>query len=363
MAFKDNFSNDKEGEYEVLFTQKDVPIFQNKVYVLEEEAKQAEIGNVLLVQSKNSGFIYNKNFNAALMNYDANYNNEQANSVAFQTHLDTVLQKLLSFGIKGKKVVEVGCGKAVFFEKMLREGIDCIGFDPTYEGNNPAIIKDYFSEKYNQINADVIIMRHTLEHIPEPFSFLHTIAKANNYRGNIFIEVPTFDWIKNKQAFWDIFYEHCNYFTEESLSLMFNDTITGNFFGGQYIYLWGDLSKLKNTIALNKNSNYNVEKIFNQKFEHYQNLLSKNNSAAVWGAGAKGSTFLNLLDKEMLNVQYVIDINPAKQNKFIARVAHKINAPSILETNPVENIIVMNENYLEEIKAIIKNKNIKLYNL
>ena len=48
-------------------------------------------------------------------------------------------------------------------------------------------------------------------------------------------------------------------------------------------------------------------------------IFSNSGSFAVWGAGAKGSTFLNLLDKERKAVKYVIDINPAKQNKFIAR--------------------------------------------
>ena len=120
------------------------------------------------------------------------------------------MQLLKSFGIENKKIVEVGCGKGVFFNMMLDEGIDCWGFDPTYEGNNERIKKEYFDESQKGIAADVIIMRHTLEHITRPFSFLHTIAKANEYKGFLFVEVPTFDWIADKNAFWDIFYEHCN---------------------------------------------------------------------------------------------------------------------------------------------------------
>ena len=297
------------------------------------------------------------------MVYDLNYQNEQSNSRVFKEHLQQVLSMLSSFGMKNKKVVEVGCGKGVFFEMMLKEGVDCWGFDPTYEGTNERVITDYFSDKYNDINAEMIIMRHTLEHIPNPFSFIHTIAKANNYKGYLFVEVPTFDWIVEKNAFWDIFYEHCNYFTEQSISTMFNEAVTGTFFGGQYMYLWADLSKLRTTIPQGLSFPSRGGFIFQDKFDHYKEFVSNCGSMAIWGAGAKGSTFLNLLDKDRKQVSYVIDINPAKQNRHIAVTGHSIFSPAILETRPVKHILAMNEIYVNEIKEITNGKSIQLHHL
>ena len=358
MTIIDNFSENIDSNLETVFRQTNVPVFQNKVYPSSEMALIAEKGEVELVQSLTSGFIFNKTFTPHKMNYDVHYQNEQSNSVVFKNHLLHVLHLLKSFGIENKKVVEVGCGKGVFFDMMQSENIECWGFDPTYEGNNERIKKEYFDETQNEIAADVIIMRHTLEHITRPFSFLHTIAKANNYNGFLFIEVPTFDWIVNKNAFWDIFYEHCNYFTEESLGIMFENATTGDFFNGQYIYLWADLSKIRNTIPANvKFTKYDTS-AFYKKLEAYKEMLTKSVSFAVWGAGAKGSTFLNLLDTERRIVQYVIDINPAKQNKFIAGTGHPIFDPDILLHQPVQNILIMNENYAEEIKQQIKQYNI-----
>ena len=43
------------------------------------------------------------------------------------------------------------------------------------------VIKEYYSEKYAYLNAGLIVLRHTLEHIPKPFDFIKMIAKANNY--------------------------------------------------------------------------------------------------------------------------------------------------------------------------------------
>ena len=362
MTFIDDFSDIGKNST-LVFRQSKVPVFQNKVYRTNMEALQVPIADVELVQSDVSGFIFNKVFNQKLMQYDVNYQNEQANSVFFQKHLRSVLDLLNSFGLKGKKVIEVGCGKGVFFELMLNEGIDCWGFDPTYEGNNPRIMKDYFSEKLNDINADVIIMRHTLEHIPKPFSFIHTIAKANNYKGYLYVEVPTFDWIVEKRAFWDIFYEHCNYFTEQSLGLMFNNAVTGNLFGGQYIYLWADLSKLKSSVSSDVRFTRRDSLIFQDRLKYYQDFLKKHDGLAIWGAGAKGSTFLNLLDKGKNYIKYVVDINPAKQDKYVAGTGHPIFSPAILDSIPVQNILVMNENYLDEIEQTIGARKINIFNL
>ncbi len=358
-AIQDNFSSPIFG-YHTLFAQQQVPVFQNKVYPTQQEALQAPIGEVVLAQSAVSGFVYNLKFDNNQMNYDENYQNEQANSGVFQQHLQNVLAQLQNYGITGKKVVEIGCGKGHFFEMMLAKGIDCIGFDPTYEGQHPKIRKEYFTEK-SAIQAEVIVLRHTLEHIPSPFDFLHQIAKANGYQGKIFIEVPTFDWILKKEAFWDIFYEHCNYFTEKTLALAFKEAQTGSFFGGQYIYLWADLAQLQPTISQQSFTPY--QPLFAKTLAHWKNYLATNQNIAIWGAGAKGSTFLNLLDSQRQQVRCVIDINPAKQGRFIARTGHPIVSPNDLQSLGIQHIIVMNENYLEEIRSVVGDAKVQLVTL
>src|SRR5258706_7673017 len=115
MKFIDNFSENADHNYMPVFTQRKVPVFQNKVYPTFEQSLVAETGEVELVQSPISGFIFNKAFQAHNMNYDAHYQNEQSNSPLFKNHLQQVLGLLDSFGIRAGKVVEVGCGKGVFF--------------------------------------------------------------------------------------------------------------------------------------------------------------------------------------------------------------------------------------------------------
>lgn len=199
----DDLKNISKGVFDI-FTQKKVPLFQNKVYPSESMAKASPQGEVRLVQSKITGFVFNQAFDESLMNYDEHYHNEQSNSHFFREHQQNIFNLISEFGLEGKKIAEIGCGKAQFFNILKSNNLECVGFDPAYEGNDPAIIKDYFSEKY-KIDADVVILRHTLEHIANPYLFIQQIARTNNYKGHIFIEVPTFDWIVNKKAFWDIF--------------------------------------------------------------------------------------------------------------------------------------------------------------
>lgn len=349
---------------EVIFQQHSIPVFQNKIYSTAEEAKQALMGQVKLSKCSYCGFVYNASFNKDLMTYDKNYQNEQAHSNFFRQHLNDVFTKLNHYGLKGKKVVEIGCGKGHFLEMLLENEINIIGFDPAYEGTSDKVIKEYFSEKFNGINADIIILRHTLEHILNPFFFIEEIAKANNHKGYIFIEVPTFDWIVKKRAFWDIFYEHCNYFSQSTLGIMFDDSETGSLFDGQYIYLWANLSKLRKIVPEKKaEENGSLHKIFSDEIFRRQEYLRNQRDIIIWGGGAKGSTFLNLLDPNKKIIKYVIDINPAKQNKFIAHTAHRIYSPDIIKENKIKTILVMNENYKNEIEKTVDNKNIVIQNL
>lgn len=346
---------------EIIYTQKSVPLIQNKVYNTKKEAQEATCIDVTLGQSSDNGFVFSANFDENLIKYDENYQNEQSNSIYFQQHLKNVIEIMEQNDCLNGKVIEIGCGKAYFLNILLEKGIDAMGFDPTYEGESEKVVKDFFSDKYSDIGADFIILRHTLEHITSPFKFIQTIAAANNYTGKIFIEVPTFKWIVDNKATEDIFYEHCNYFTLETLQMFFTKSVGGHFFNGQYIYVIADLADVKKELNKKEFEPYSLE--FENKIKLYSNLINPNKNVAIWGAGAKGSTFLNLTDKNCEKVKCVIDINPKKQHKYLGGTGHYIIDPSELKEYAIDEIILMNINYIEEIKKITDPLGIKLITL
>jgi 2-polyprenyl-3-methyl-5-hydroxy-6-metoxy-1,4-benzoquinol methylase len=345
----------------IIYEQPSVPLIQNKVYKTKEAARNAPCIDVVLAQSLDNGFVFSANFTDSIIDYDMHYQNEQSNSAYFRRHLDNVIEIMEENNTLKGKVVEIGCGKAYFMDMLLDRQVDIIGFDPTYEGHSPKVIKDFFSDKYADIGAEFIILRHTLEHISTPFRFIQTIAAANKHKGKIYIEVPTFEWILKYNATEDIFYEHCNYFTLATLKMFFTKSIGGHFFNGQYIYVIADLADVKEKLEVKVVEPYEVK--FKDRIEEYGQLISNLKNIAIWGAGAKGSTFLNLLDKRNEKVKCVIDINPKKQHQYIGGTGHYIIKPNELAEQGIENVIVMNVNYIEEIKAVTDPLNIKLITL
>jgi 2-polyprenyl-3-methyl-5-hydroxy-6-metoxy-1,4-benzoquinol methylase len=345
----------------IIYEQEPVPLIQNRVYETEVLAKNATCKKVTLAQSLDNGFVFSAYFTDSKVDYDLHYQNEQSNSEYFREHLNNVIKIMDSNNTINGKVVEIGCGKGYFMNMLLEKNVDISGFDPTYEGDSPKVIKDFFSEKYSDIAADFIILRHTLEHIPTPFDFIKKIASVNNYKGKLYIEVPTFDWIVKHNATEDIFYEHCNYFTLDTLQMFFEKSIGGHFFNGQYIYVIAELKDVKKTID---KKNINPIKVkFKERIAEYKTMISNLKNVAIWGAGAKGSTFLNLTDKEAHNVKCVVDINPKKQHQYIGGTGHYIINPDELHKYEIENMIVMNENYVNEIKSVTDALNINLITL
>lgn len=348
-------------DVKIIYEQRSVPLIQNKVYQSKEDAVNASTIDVILAQSLTNGFVFSAKFDDSIIDYDRDYQNEQSNSPYFRKHLENVIRIMEENYTLGGKVVEIGCGKAYFMDMLLEKGVDVTGFDPTYEGNSPKVVKDFFSDKYSDVGAQFIILRHTLEHIASPYHFIKTIAAANKNKGKIYIEVPTFEWILKHNATEDIFYEHCNYFTLDTLQMLFTKSVGGHFFNGQYIYVIAELADIKESVETRRIIPYETN--FTKRLEEYDQMISDLKNLAIWGAGAKGSTFLNLLDKKAEKVKCVIDINPKKQHRYLGGTGHYIIPPEEVYGTEIKNIIVMNINYIDEIKTAGASSKINLITL
>ena len=99
----------------------------------------------------------------------------------------------------------------------------------------------------------------------------------------------------------------------------------------------------------------------NKEVEHIFNQIGEESLFTIWGAAAKGITFLNYLKKDIhWRIPFVIDINEAKQGKYCAGTGHKIMPPSILRRREdIKDIIIMNPNYLHEISTCLSINNRK----
>jgi methyltransferase family protein len=330
-----------------LYTQSNFPVFQNRMYKTESLAQSCPKGDIEIVQNLETGLIYNCAFKPELMIYDSNYQNEQSVSGLFRDHLRraaSIVERLI-----GKHAIaEIGSGKGAFLELLLADGCDVVGFDPTYEGENPLVKREYFTSTYGH-QIEGFVMRHVLEHVMDPVSLLEKIKVANNGTGKIYIEVPCLDWIIEHNAWFDLFYEHVNYFRLDDFKRIFGSVLEcGRMFGGQYLYIVADLATLRAPIASA------VDLINPKQFVKfdYSYRPRQGIDAAIWGGASKGVIFALLGRRAGFDINIIIDINPAKQGLYLAMTGLQVQSPLDGLSKLAQNstIFVMNSNYLEEIR-------------
>lgn len=328
-----------------LYEAEDLPTFQNRVYDTREQAITCHRGSVRLIEDPRTGLIYNAAFNRADIVYDENYQNEQANSQHFRDHLNSVAS-IIEREIGRSSIVEVGAGKGFFLEMLAARGFEITGCDPTYEGENPAVLKEYFTADLCLRRGSGIVLRHVLEHIQDPASFLRAIRDANGGQGKIYIEVPCFDWILDHRAWFDVYYEHVNYFRLSDFQRMFGTLhFAGRTFGGQYLSIVGDLSTLQDPVrdpacAVAMPADFAPE------------VGCFEPGAIVWGGGSKGVIFSIMMGRAKRDIAGIVDINPLKQGKFLPVSGLMVERPeeALSRMPPNTTVYVMNGNYLAEIE-------------
>lgn len=338
------------SDHRVLYRAADFPIFQNRMYDSAEAARACPRGQIELVEDLATGLVHNAAFDPDLMAYDAAYQNEQGISAPFRAHLDWAAELVLDK--MGKSLIEVGCGKGTFLDLLADRGAAITGFDPTYEGDDPRIEKVYFGPDLG-LNAGGLVLRHVLEHIRDPVAFLRQLAEANG-GGLIYIEVPCFDWICANRAWFDIFYEHVNYFRLSDFRRIFGRLVhAGHSFGGQYLSVIGDLSTLRRP-------RYDPadRAPFPDDFTDSLSADKGGETDIVWGGASKGLIYSMLRARAGRPVAAIVDINPAKQNRFLAGTGQRVSAPEqILPDLPeTARILIMNPNYADEIRAMSGNR-------
>jgi SAM-dependent methyltransferase len=348
-----------------------VPVHQNLVMKDRQSAIEIQRGNLSLVVCERCGFVFNQAFEPCTLSYGEDYDNSQSFSPVFAEYLSGLVRHLVfERGVRNRRVVEIGCGRGSFLRKLTELGRNTgYGFDPSYMG--PATDLDgrlrfekrYYGPECGETSADVIICRHVIEHVPDPVNLLHTTrqASASSPQARVFFETPGVEWILRNRVIWDFFYEHCSYFSADSLTAAFEATgfkieSIQNVFGGQYLWLEATLSteeprrvtrKPGPVPNLAKQFGVSEGKLREIVSARLQNLAAKG-KVALWGAAAKGATLANLVDPRREWISCVVDLNPGKQGCYIPGTGHPIVGYEELAEYGVETAILMNPNYREE---------------
>jgi SAM-dependent methyltransferase len=345
----------------------EMPVLCNELCSTEEDAHRVRFGRIELTFCRNCGHLFNKAFDPSQVVYSPAYENSLHCSARFQGYADSLAEQLVEqYDLRGKRVVEIGCGQGDFLRSICAAGDNTgFGFDPSYQGGNEddrVTIRPWsFSDLEGKFEADLVCCRHVLEHIHEPTEFLKALAAKLAPETPVFFEVPNGLFTLRDGGVWDIVYEHCGYFSPVSLERAFR--LAGidverveEAFEGQFLVVHGRVSHVETDGVLVDGSLEALATGFAEahtdKVEQWRNKLrdqlSGGGRVVVWGAGSKGNTFLNLVGNGVLGI---VDINPKKHGKFVAGAGQPIIKPEQLRDTAPSTVVIMNPAYQEEIRA------------
>lgn len=358
-----------------------IPVSIGVQWATKKEALTCKKGDLVLMFCEECGFIWNSDFDEKNLEYSQAYDNSLDFSSVFQEFVEGLSKRLIdTYDIRGKDIVELGCGKGHFLNLICKAGGNRgVGFDPSFEGDRDPLDEgveiefhqDFYDERYTSIPGDLICCRHVFEHVSDPTGFLENVKKTIGDRteGVVYFEVPNSRFILERHSIWDIIYEHCNYFTLESMNQAFtragfkvlrskevyNDqfiSLEATFDQGREI---GDvdlgnkaaLAELVGTFSAHASA---LKKEWTAKLGRY---AENGKRLVIWGGGAKSVGFLNML-KVFDQIDQVVDINPHKHGKFIPGTGQLIVPPEELKESKPDVILLMNPIYHEEVSQQLK---------
>lgn len=346
-----------------------------------EQALSYPTGGIRLALCEKCGFISNVAFDPSLHEYSQEYEATQSYSPTFNSFNRRLAQHLVeTYDLHHRSIIEIGCGHGEFLILLCEMGPNRgVGFDPAYIEDriqHPAkerirFIPDFYSEQYAEIEGDFIVCKMTLEHIPNTDDFLATVRRSIGDRvgTRVFFQIPNASYVLRDVAFWDVYYEHCSYFSRASLATLFmrNNFVINNLFtdyDDQYLMIEAQaaagkadtLESLPGWIADVKVDVMHFASKVGGSVERWraslEALTESNRKIVLWGSGSKAVAFLTTL-RILDEVEYVVDINPNKEGTFMAGTGQEIVGPAFLQEYEPDVVIVMNPVYTDEIRATL----------
>jgi SAM-dependent methyltransferase len=125
---------------EVFFELRGVPTNSCILLASREEALAYPRGDLELAFCPACGFISNLAFDERLTEYSGRYEETQSFSETFNAFHRGLAERLIErYGLRGKNVLEIGCGKGEFIALLAELGNNRgVGFDPGYHEERTA---------------------------------------------------------------------------------------------------------------------------------------------------------------------------------------------------------------------------------
>jgi len=290
----------------------------------------------------------------------------------------------LEFTYTAANVLDIGCNDGTQLNYFKQLGTATYGIDPAenlYPRSiaNHDVVCDFFGPgavpKLNGVKYDIITAQNVFAHNPDPYTFLSCCEKLMGDTTVLFIQTSQADMVLNNE-FDTIYHEHVNFFNANSMNqlskrvgLNLIDVVKAPIHGNSYIFILSRKNynprRVQNIIALEtayglldpetyvqwaNNVRNNMDKLINKINQHRE----MGYVLVGYGAAAKGNTLLNYGD---IHLDFIIDDNPLKQDKFTPGTGCAIVGIEHLEQYTEQDrllFVPLAWNFFREIKSKIQ---------
>lgn len=287
-------------------------------------------------------------------------------------------------------VIEVASNDGYLLQFFKERNIPVMGIEPTANTAKVAMEKgiktvieffgselaDRFANDWN-VKADLLLGNNVLAHVPDIVDFVGGMKILLKENGVITMEFPHLMQLVDNNQFDTIYHEHFSYLSFHTVKQIFE--LQGmKMFDVEEISTHGGSLRIYATHKENDQQEVseNVETLLQKEYakgiktlDYYTNFQEKalkikldltdfliiqkreNKKVAAYGAAAKGNTLLNYCGIKSDLIDFVIDANPHKQNKFLpASHIPVINEEELKKAQP-DFVIILPWNLKSEITA------------
>ena len=266
------------------------------------------------------------------------------------------------FNLKGKKILEVGCGKGEFLRIWKDYDVRAVGIEYDQElvdrANNEGmeVYKAYADDADTKLPGapyDAFVQFNFLVHQPYPNEMLQSIYNNLTEDGVGLVTVPSLEYILKYDGYYELIKDHIAYYSEETLKFLFQKN-------GFEVVDCHTVNRDTHSIMVKKRKKIDVSRwkenfvsLQQELFDYVNGYVIQGKKVAVWGASHQCFTLipsLGLSDK----ISYIIDSAPFKQGKYAPASHVPIVDRKHYFEEPVASIIIVAPGYTDEIANIIK---------
>lgn len=290
---------------------------------------------------------------------------------------------------ENSRIVEVAANDGYLLQYAKARGIPCLGIEPTTSTAEAARAKDIeIVEAFFGVNlalqlvaqgkkADLTAANNVLAHVPDINDFVGGFAVLLKPAGVATFEFPHLLNLVSENQFDTIYHEHYSYLSLTAVKRIFESNGLNVFdveelptHGGSLrvyaqrkdtgvreqsknvtMLLGRETAAGMNSTAFYAGFQSRANKVKNDLLIFLIEAQQAGKSVAGYGAAAKGNTLLNYAGVRPDLLLYVVDLNPAKQDKFLPGCRIPIVAESYLKQNRPDYVVILPWNLSEEIMA------------